>query len=380
MSAQRPRLWIPGPTEVREPLAALASEPMIGHRSGAMTELLERIAPHLPHLFGYAEGSGYRACVHSASATGLMESALRGVSGRVLSIVGGAFAKRFADIAETLGREVVRLEVEWSQSVDLDVLTRTLEEQGPFDAITLVSNETSTGVVTPLVELSERVRAVAPDTLLLVDAVTLAAGQPVWTERARLDAVITGSQKALALPPGLALMAASPRYCERAARTEHRGWYLDPLRLLDGQEALKTPTTPAVPQYRALAQQLEDISAGVVEGGGFAQPCDAWVARFERHERMRERTLGWARGHGLGPFAERPEWCSATVTCVSAEGLDVAAFAQGLLGRGFQISNGYGPLKGRTFRLGHMGDHDEVALESLLSAADEVLGELAATR
>lgn len=376
MTDQRPRLWIPGPTEVRAPLAKLASEPMIGHRSGAMTGLLERIQPHLPHLFGYSEESDYRACVHSCSATGLMESALRGTSGKVLSIVGGAFAKRFADIAEGLGREVVRLEVEWSQSVDLDELARTLESEGPFDALTLVSNETSTGVVTPLEALCERVRTVAPDTLVLVDAVTLAAGQPVWTEKCALDAVITGSQKALALPPGLALMAASPRYSERAARAPQRGWYLDPLRLLDGQEALKTPTTPAVPQYRALAQQLEDISAGVVEGGGFQHACDAWVARFERHERLRARTLGWARGHGLAPFPSQEDWCSATVTCVSAEDLDVAAFAKGLLARGFQISNGYGPLKGRSFRLGHMGDHTEVDLEALLAAADEALASL----
>ncbi len=369
-----PRLWIPGPTHVRPELLRLCAEPMIGHRTPDMVELLARTDPHLPLLFGYDPANGARAAVASTSATGMMEAALIGLSGRrVLSVVGGAFAKRWRDIARGLGLDVVTLEIAWGEAPTAEQLTRALESDGPFDAITLVANETSTGVLAELDALAEARRAVAPEALLLVDAVTLAAGGPVEMDARGIDFAVTGSQKALALPPGLAPFVASARYLEQARSAERRGWYLDPVRLIDGHAAGKTPTTPAIPLLRALAQQLEDISAGVVEGGGFVEPADAWTARFDRHLRMRERVTAWAASRSLCPFPARKELNSPTVTCVSTAGpngpaFDAADLCRQALKQGLRISNGYGNLKGRTFRIGHMGDHLETDLEHLLGA------------
>lgn len=367
-------LWIPGPVQVRDEILAIQAEPMIGHRAPQMAELIERIDPHLPHLFGFDPDRGARAGVASGSATSLMEAALVGTGQRVLSIVGGAFAKRWYDIARTLGKHTHALEIEWGHAPDVEHVLATIEREGPFDALTVVANETSTGVVTPLEPLASALRKHAPDTHLLADCVTLAAGQPVGLDRVGIDFALTGSQKALALPPGLALCAASARYQERARGLERRSWYLDPLRVLDGQEQRKTPTTPAISLYQALALQLEQISAGHLEGGA-SSPAEGWAKRFARHERLQQRTLAWASTHELCAFPAREEWNSRTVSCIAAGSLDVAAFTKALEARGFKISNGYGDLKGRTFRIGHMGDHSEAGLEDLLAAADEAIAE-----
>lgn len=370
-------LWIPGPTEVRAELLEECARPMIGHRSGAMTELIERIDPHLPLLFGYDPSGSTRAALATCSATGLFEAALRGAGRRILSVVNGAFSKRWFAVARSLGLDARALEVPWGRAVDPAELERVLGAEGPFDAVTIVANETSTGVRTPLAAIG-RVLAGFPDTLLLVDAVSLLAGAAVDVDAHGIDFLLAGSQKALALPPGLAVFSASGRYVERARAQEHRGWYLDPVRLLDGHAARKTPTTPVIPLYRALARQLEDITAGATLPAADRGKTGvaAWGARFAKHERMRDRTIAWGAAHGAEPFPE-PECASPTVSCLTAGPIDVALLTAGLKERGYEISNGYGDLKGKTFRIGHMGDHTEEGLEALLRAADEVLGERA---
>ncbi|QDU85192.1 Soluble hydrogenase 42 kDa subunit [Planctomycetes bacterium Pla163] len=365
-------LWIPGPVQVRDEILDAQALPMIGHRAPEMAELIERIDPHLPHLFGFDPANGARAGVASGSASSLMEAALHGCGQRVLSVVGGAFAKRWYEIARTLGKHTHALEVVWGHAPDTETVLATIDREGPFDAVTVVANETSTGVVTPLGPLAAALRENSPETHLLADCVTLAAGQPVDLDALGIDFALTGSQKALALPPGLALCAASARYQERARGLERRSWYLDPLRVLDGQEQRKTPTTPAISLYQALALQLEQISVGLLEGGA-STPAEGWSKRFARHLRLRDRTIAWAAEHDLCPFPARAEWNSATVSCIAASNLDVAAFAKHLDESGFKISNGYGDLKGKTFRIGHMGDHTDAGLEDLLAAASTAI-------
>lgn len=367
-------LWIPGPTEVRPELLAECARPAIGHRSPAMRELIERMDPHLCLAFGLAEDSDAHVAVHSASASGMMEASLRGVGPRVLSVVNGAFSKRYADMGSALGKEVRRLEVEWGRGVEPAELERVLSEEGPFDAVTLVSNETSTGTLTPLGPVGE-VLSRFPDTLLLVDLVSYIAGAPVDFDANRIDFGLAGVQKAFALPPGVAVVCASERYMASARAQSNRGWYLDPVKVIEGHEQRKTPATPTTPLYYGLAQQLEDISAGRVlpEAERHLTGAAAWSARFAKHERMRERTRAWAEGRGLSLFPAEG-FASPTVSCIAAGELDVAALVKGLAERGYEISNGYGDLKGKTFRIGHMGDHSEEGLEELLRAADEVLG------
>lgn len=369
-------LWIPGPTEVRPEILAECSRPAIGHRSPAMRELIERLDPHLPFAFGIDSDSGSVCAVHSVSASGLMEASLHGVGPRVLSVVNGAFSKRFRDMGTLMGKDVTTIDVAWGSGVDPAELARVLDESVPFDAVTLVSNETSTGVLTPLGPIAEVLRK-HPRTLLLVDLVSYIAGAPVDFDRNGIDFGFAGVQKAFALPPGIAVCAASKRYMESARAQQRRGWALDPVRIVDGHVEKKTPATPCTPLYYALAKQLEDISAGLTlppQDRG-KTGADAWKARFAKHERMRARTLEWAASHGLAAYPAEG-FRSPTVSCIAAGELDVAAFVAGLKTLGFEISNGYGDLKGLTFRIGHMGDHDEAGLERLLAAADRVIAQL----
>jgi len=369
-------LWIPGPTEVRPELLAECSRPAIGHRSPAMRELIERLDPHLPLAFGLGADSKTACAVHSVSASGLMEASLHGVGPRVLSVVNGAFSKRFRDMGRLMGKEVTTIDVAWGSGVDPAELDRVLDQEGPFDAVTLVSNETSTGVCTPLGSSAEVLRK-HPRTLLLVDLVSYIAGAPVDFDDHRIDFAFAGVQKAFALPPGIAVCAASERYMQSARQQATRGWALDPVRIVEGHLQHKTPATPCTPLYFALAKQLEDISSGATlpEGEHGLSGADAWQARFAKHERMRDRTLAWAAGHGLNPLPVEG-FRSPTVSCIAAGELDVGAFVAGLKELGYEISNGYGDLKGKTFRIGHMGDHDEAGLEALLDAADRVIARL----
>jgi aspartate aminotransferase-like enzyme len=359
------KLWIPGPTEVRPALREACAAPMIGHRGPAMEAAIERLDPGLRLAFGLAEGSSAQVAVHSVSATAMMESGLRG-SGRrrVLALVNGAFSKRFGQIAELVGHDVRVLEVPWGQAVSPDQVARVLTEEGPFEVLTVVASETSTGTATPLAPLAEVLES-HPETYLLVDLVSWIAGAPVRFDVDRIDFAFAGVQKAFALPPGISVVCASERYLERARGETGRGFALDPVRVIEGHAARKTPATPCIPLYFALGQQLDDIGASP----------EGWQERFDRHRRMQRTTIAWARGHGL-ELLPPEELGSPTVSCIQAASLDVAALVAGLAKQGYLISNGYGELKGKTFRIGHMGDHTDEDLAEMLAAADGVMAAL----
>jgi aspartate aminotransferase-like enzyme len=370
------KLWIPGPTEVRREILAESARPMIGHRGSAMTALIDRLDPGLRLAFGLAERSDAHVAVHTCSATGIMEASLKGVGPRVLCAVNGAFSRRWFEIAELLGKDAIALEAPLGGAVSPQEIEAALAERGPFDAVTLVSNETSTGVRTPLAPIA-RALAAHPRTMFLVDLVSYIAGAPVDFDENRIDLGFAGVQKALALPPGITVMCASQRYLDGARGQRHRGLYLDPVKIVEGHEKRATPCTPAIGLYFMLARQLEDISNGVVlapRDRGKQGPA-AWRARFDEHVRMQQATEAWAASAGLALLPE-PELASPTISCVKAGDLDVARLIAGLKERGHEIGNGYGDLQGKTFRIGHMGDHTEEALREMLEAADDVVAGL----
>jgi aspartate aminotransferase-like enzyme len=361
-------LWIPGPTEVRPEILAECARPMIGHRGKAMAALMESLDPGLKLAFGLDDASRAHVAVHTTSATGLMESALKGVGPRVLCVVNGAFAKRWFDIAGLLGKTARALTIRWGDAVRPEALDRALTDGGPFDAVTLVSNETSTGVRTPLADVARVLRG-HPEVLLLVDLVSYIAGAPVDFDQNGIDFGFAGVQKAFALPPGISVLCASQRFLDSARAQKLRGFYLDPVKIVEGHELRATPCTPCIPLYFALARQLADI------GGQRA----AWRARFDEHARMQSRTASWARSHGLD-LLPSPEHASPTISCIRAGNLDVIALIAGLKERGHEIGNGYGDLKGKTFRIGHMGDHTDARLAEMLALADEVIAAMVPAR
>jgi aspartate aminotransferase-like enzyme len=354
------RFFLPGPTEVHPDVLAAMNRAMIPHRGQDMVDLLKRMEPPLQRLCRTKR----RVLVGTCSATGFMEMAVRcGVKHRALSLVGGAFGERFAAIVAATGRDVVRLHVPLGQTVEPDMLRDALKRTD-VEAVTLVHSETSTGALAPLEELAAVVHEF-DDVLLLVDAVTSVAGSPVETDEWSLDFVLTGSQKALALPPGLALAVASERMLEHAKSIPERGAYLDVIAFDKAAGNYQPTNTPAISLLYALDAQLARIEAE----GGIEQ-------RWQRHDAMRRVVEEWVGGRGreLGfsylPREGRRSW---TVSCLEVpEGRNGRELVQAVKKRGWIIGTGYGELKPTTLRIGHMGDHSPERVGEVLGVVEEV--------
>lgn len=352
------KLFIPGPVQVSEKTFAAFCKPLIGHRSGDFKKLYGGIQPRLQELFQTQQP----VFLSTSSAWGVMEGAIRNLvgKGKVLNCMCGAFSDKWLDVSRRCGKEAVPLQVEWGQPIRGEQVRAHLQKGG-FDAITLIHNETSTGVMSPLAEIAEAVREF-PEVQLIVDTVSSFSVVPIAMDELGIDVLLTGSQKALALPPGLALFAASKKALERAATVQARGYYFDFIEFQKNQAEDMTPSTPSISHIYALASKLEDIFSE-----GIAQ-------RHQRHAQTNALVHEWVQSRGFAFFA--PEgYRSKSLTCVeNNRNIDVAALVSELKSRrGLLIDGGYGKLKGKTFRLSNMGDETPQTIAELLSALDEVL-------
>lgn len=355
------RFFLPGPTEVRPSILQAMLQPMIGHRGKGMEDLIARIEPDLKYVFRTTRP----VYIASSSATGLMEGAIRnGVRSRVLCLVNGAFSDRFFQIARACGVEAEALKVPLGQIHTPEMLATALKG-GKFDAVTVVHSETSTGALNPIPELA-RVAHEAGDVAILVDSVSGMAGAPVETDAWELDFVLTGSQKAFAIPAGLAFAVARDNVIERAKAKKDRGIYFDLIEYDKSIRANQTPNTPALSLFYALAAQLADIRRETIE------------ARWERHAAMARRTWEWVdemRDAGIAISILAPEGArSPTVSCISLPPTHKGgAVTAAMKARGYVVSAGYGELKDTGIRIGHMGDHTLDEVNELLDTLREVL-------
>jgi len=331
------RFFLPGPSEVHPEVLAAMQRPMIAHRSAECARLMDDVQPGLRELFGTKRA----VLVGTLSATGFMEAGVRLLPrGKVLALVNGAFSERFAQIAEACGHAVDRMEVEWGKAHEPDAVAARCGE-GDYVGVTVAHNETSTGVLQPVAALARA----AGDVPLLVDSTSGVGGAPFQFDAWNLGYALTGSQKALALPPGMAFAVVRD---DLLARAEPGSFYLD----LRKYAVDPPPFTPALPQLYALAAQMERIAIeGVAE-------------RLRRHQQLAALTVEWANSRGLRVLADRAHR-SPTVTCVRFE--DSTDLLRRLSARGYTVGNGYGKLKNQAFRIGHMGDQTISALERLLA-------------
>ena len=353
------RLFIPGPTEVRPEILDAQTSWMIGHRMPECAELYARIQGKIRQVFM----TGKRVYVTASSGTGLQEAAVRNCSDRrILNCVNGAFADRWRQVTEANGKANDVLAVEWGQPIRPEQVAERLRTQ-EFDAVTIVHNETSTGAVSPIAEITSAIRSVpgGENIMVLIDSVSGLSGARLEFDAWDLDVVFTSSQKAFALPPGLAFCAVSDRAFEKARTVSNRGYYFDFLELEKYLLRDQTPATPAISLLYALDKQLDDILTEGLEN------------RFQRHLAMRDRVISWAQQHAFGLLA--PDgYRSPTVTCLSNDpNIDVGQLNGALRSQGMIISNGYGSLKEKTFRIAHMGDTTMADLDQLLSAIDDIL-------
>ena len=350
-------MFVPGPVDVAEDVLQAQTHPMIPHRSAEFEAVFHQAEQKARHLFA----TQYRVFITASSGTGLQEAAVRNLAReKVLACVNGAFGKRWAEVAETNGKTVTRLEVAWGQPIIPEAVADALTRDN-YEIITVVHNETSVGLENPIKAIAAAVREVSPNTLICVDAVSSLGGAKIEMDAWGLDMVLTSSQKCLALPPGIALGAVSDRAMARAQEVPHRGWYFDFIRLEKHRLKDSTPATPAVSLIFALDYQLDRILAEGPEN------------RFARHEAMAKRVREWALARGFGLFAAEG-YRSKTVTSVkNTYGLDVGEINDFLLKRNMRLANGYGALKGKTFRIAHMGELQMSDIETLLAALDEFL-------
>lgn len=355
--------FLPGPTEVRREVLSAMLQPMLPHRGAAFEALYARIQDGLRPIFRTTRP----VYISSSSATGLMEAAIRGAPmGPILSLVNGAFSERFSAIAQACGREVQIVSCPWGEVVALDAVESALKAKH-FSAVTVVHSETSTGALTDLEALAQVVHAY--DALLIVDSVTGIAGAPVETDAWNLDFVLTGSQKALALPPGLAFGVASERFIKTAAQSA-RGLYFDLVEFEQFTHKNQTPSTPAISLMYATDVQCQEIAREGIE------------RRWARHTSMMEHMHSWVMearretGHQLDVLAPL-ESRSPTVTAVTLPtALSGDAVARAVADLGFVIGSGYGQLKKTTFRVGHMGDHTVEGLAHCLDAVTAALAKM----
>ena len=358
---QAGRFFVPGPTEVRPEILDAMRRPVIFHRNREMEDLMQRSTARLSTLFGT------RRPVHvlTGSGTSAMELAIRnGTIRRVLAVINGDFGARFAKIAEACGRTVERLTAEPGDAVPAGRIRDALAK-GDFDSVLATHNETATGVIADIAAIARVVRE-SSDAMLLVDAVSAAGSTPIAMDEWGVDAYIAASQKALALPPGLAFAAVSERLLERAKTLEDRGVYLDVLKYEDFTAKNQSPTTPAVSLLYALDQQLADIER------------ETLAARYARHTAMMKVATAWVAeaerdGRPIAMLPRRPELYSPSVTCIRSE--KSPSILQKMKERGFELGGGQPPLAKATFRIGHMGDHTVAGVQAMLAALGEVVRE-----
>jgi aspartate aminotransferase-like enzyme len=352
------KLYIPGPIEVSQKTFNAFCKPMIGHRSGDFKKLYGGIQPRLQELFQTKQP----VFLSTSSAWGVMEGSVRNLvgSGKVLNCMCGAFSDKWLDVSKKCGKQAEALQVEWGQPIRGEQLREKLKAGG-FEAVTVIHNETSTGVMSPLQEICEVMREF-PEVMLIVDTVSSFSVVPIPMDEWGIDVLLTGSQKALAMPPGLALFSASTKAMARAEKVSGRGYYFDFLEFKKNQAEDMTPSTPSISHIYALESKLDDIfTEGVAN-------------RHARHAELNAMVADWVRNNGFEFFA--PEgFRSKSLTCVANNRqIDVAALLKNLKDRhGILIDGGYGKLKGLTFRISNMGDESRESIGTVLAALDDSL-------
>ena len=355
----RKKLFIPGPTEVASDVLEKMATPLIGHRTKEASDLQQSISQKLQRLMFTAN----EILLSTSSGSGLMEGTLRScVRKRAAIFTCGAFGERWYEMAVANQVNADRFEVDYGKAIRGEMVDKVLKKKR-YDLVTITHNETSTGVMNPIQEIAEVVKQY-PDVLFCVDAVSSLGGIKIPVDELGIDICITSSQKCIGLPPGFSFCSISGKALQAAREVQYRGVYFDLLRLYDYRikKEYQYPFTPSLPHMFALDYQLDKIFQEGLEN------------RFQRHLMMASRVREWAKD----TFALFPEeeFASNTVTCIkNIHDMHVKELNQELGNRGYMISNGYGKLKEKTFRIAHMGEITLSEIEDLLTAINEIYHE-----
>jgi aspartate aminotransferase-like enzyme len=354
----RKKLFIPGPVDVAEDVLQQMSKPMIGHRSKEATELQKGISEKLQQLM-YTDSL---IMLSTSSGSGLMEGAIRSCTRKKAAVFSmGAFGDRWYSMAEKNGVNAEKFTVDWGEPVTPALVDEVLST-GEYDLITVTHNETSTGVMNPLDEIAEVVKKY-PDVVFCLDTVSSLAGAKIEVDKWGVDICIASTQKCLGLPPGLAVCSFSDKAIKAAEAVDHRGFYFDLARIREYilKKPYQYPSTPSLPHMFALDYQLDKI----LDEEGLDN-------RFKRHEENAKFVRAWAKKH-FELYANEDHLSNTLTNIKNTRGISVKALNEELGKRGYVISNGYGKLKEKAFRIAHMAETTQEELETLLKEIEDIL-------
>jgi len=337
---------------------------MMGHRGQGFKDLYAKIQPQLQQLLS----TNQLVYISTSSAWGVMEGAIRNVvAKKVLNCMCGAFSDKWLEVSKRCGKQAEALQVPWGSPIRAEEVDKKLAT-GQFDALTLIHNETSTGVMSPLAEIAALKKKYS-DVMFIVDSVSSMTAVPLKFDELGIDVLLAGTQKAFALPPGAAVFVCSPAALAKAATLQDRGYYFDFVEFQKNAEQSMTPSTPSIGHVNALDSKLEDIFAEGLE------------TRYARHRRTNQMTRDWAAKHGFILFPEKG-FESITLTCVNngakpgGRAVDVPKLQKLVKDGGFLIDGGYGKIKGTTFRVSNMGDETEATMGQLFAVMDAAMAKL----
>lgn len=350
------KLYIPGPVQIAPDVYAAMCAPMIGHRMKEYAVIHHSVTDQLKRLLKTTDP----VFLSTSSAFGIMEGAVRNlVQKRCANFSNGAFSAKWFDVTQRCGLEADHFSAEWGQPVTAAMVDRALGT-GKYDAMTLVHNETSTGVLSPLAEIAAVMKKY-PEVSFIVDTVSSMTAVPIDVTALGTDVCLAGVQKAFGLPPGLAVCAVSRKALDKAKTTPNRGYYFDFEEFEANDLKDNTPSTPAISLIFALDHQLKKMFSEGLEN------------RYARHRAMADATRSWALGHGFTLFAAEGAR-SETLTCIANDQhTDLEQLKKLAAARGYAIDNGYGKIKNLTFRIAHMADFTLDDMTELFTVLDQLL-------
>lgn len=352
------KLFIPGPVDVKAEVLAKMATPMISHRGKAATALQKGISEKLQKVFQTKN----TIVLSTTSGSGLMESAIRCCTAKKAAVFSiGAFGDRWYKMATSNGVAADKFRAPDGQATDPKQVDEVLAT-GEYDLVTITHNETSVGIMNPIAEIAAVIKKY-PDVIFCVDTVSSMGGTDIPVDELGIDFCITSTQKCLGLPPGLAIASVSDRAYDRAKTVPNRGLYLDIVEIMDKvrvDDKYQYPSTPSLAHMFALDYQLDLMLEEGMEN------------RYARHIEMAKVVREWAKKY-FAIFSDERYLSNTLTTIANTRNISVADLNKKLAEYGYEISNGYGALKEKTFRIAHMADMDMETLQGLLRTIEKVL-------
>lgn len=356
----RTRLFTPGPTQVPERVQVAMSNPLVHHRGLAFKEMFQEVIDDLKYFF-QTQGD---VLTFTSSGTGAMEASVVNLLSKnalVLTVSGGKFGERWAELCRSYGANTHVIDVTWGEAVDPNDIEAFLKKHPDTVAVFVTHSETSTGVAADVKSIAKIVRTHS-DAVLVVDAITSAGVLPFRMDEWGIDVAVTGSQKGLMIPPGLAAVALSARAWERVKTSDLPKYYFDFLKEKKAQESKTTAWTPAITLFMGLREALKMIREKGLE------------SMWEKYALLADATRQGVLAMGLELFAKSP---SDSLTAVKIPpAIDGLKFVQHLREKyGITVAGGQGPLKGKIFRVAHMGYYDSLDMVAMASALELALSD-----